>query len=126
MNHSYPARPISKSGFALISVLALVSLAALTATAFLASARLERQATRPIGETTRLQMTLNTGRECASEVINRVGEPYWNFVTTYWRANSTDELGYLFVGKPSASNNLEWYYYCGFTPAHSTRPSVWP
>jgi len=120
MNHSYPAHPESKSGFALISVLALVSLAALTATAFLASARLERQATRPIGETTRLQMTLNTGRECASEVINRIGEPYWNFVTTYWRTTSADELGYLFVGKPSASNNLVWYYYCGFTPAQWT------
>jgi len=120
MNHSYPAHPKSKSGFALISVLALVSLAALTATAFLASARLERQATRPIGETTRLQMTLDTGRECASEVINRIGEPYWNFVTTYWRTNSADELGYLFVGKPSASNNLVWYYYCGFTPAQWT------
>jgi hypothetical protein len=120
MNYRYPAHPTSESGFALISVLALVSLAALTATAFLASARLERQATRPIGETTRLQMTLNTGRECASEVINRVGEPYWNFVTTYWRTNSADELGYLFVGKPSASNNLIWYYYCGFTPAQWT------
>jgi len=120
MNHPYPAHPGSKSGFALISVLALVSLAALTATAFLASARLERQATRPIGETTRLQMTLNTGRECAAEVINRIGEPYWNFVTTYWRTNSTNELGYLFVGKPYASNNLAWYYYCGFTPAQWT------
>jgi len=120
MNHLYPAHPVSKSGFALISVLALVSLAALTATAFLASARLERQATRPIGETTRLQMTLNTGRECASEVFNRIGEPYWNFVTTYWRTNSADELGYLFVGKPSAPNNLVWYYYCGFTPKQWT------
>jgi hypothetical protein len=120
MNHPYPVHPGSKSGFALISVLALVSLAALTATAFLASARLERQATRPIGETTRLQMTLNTGRECAAEVINRIGEPYWNFVTTYWRTDLTNELGYLFVGKPSASNNLIWYYYCGFTPAQWT------
>ena len=112
----YPSRP----AFALISVLALVSLAALTATAFLASARLERSATRPIGDITRLQMTLNTGKECATEVINRIGEPYWNFVTTYWRTNSADELGYLFVGKPSASNNLVWYYYCGFTPAQWT------
>ena len=112
----YPSRP----AFALISVLALVSLAALTATAFLASARLERSATRPIGDITRLQMTLNTGKECATEVINRIGEPYWNFVTTYWRTNSADELGYLFVGKPSASNNLTWYYYCGFTPAQWT------
>ena len=120
MNHSYPAHPKSKFGFALISVLALVSLAALTATAFLASARLERQATRPIGETTRLQMTLNTGRECASEVINRVGEPKWNFVTTYWRTNSADELGYLFVGKPYGASSLRWDFYCGFTPAQWT------
>ena len=107
----------SQTGFALISVLALVSLAALTATAFLASARLERSATRPIGETTRLQMALNTGRECAAEVLNRVGEPNWNFVTTYWRTNLADELGYPLVGKASATNNLVWYYYCGFTPA---------
>ena len=120
MNHRYPTHPASESGFALISVLALVSLAALTATAFLASARLERQATRPIGETTRLQMTLNTGRECASEVINRIGEPYWNFVTTYWRANPADELGYLFVGKPYGASTNRWDYYCGFTPAQWT------
>jgi hypothetical protein len=120
MNHRYPAHRASESGFALISVLALVSLAALTATAFLASARLERQATRPIGETTRLQMTLNTGRECASEVMNRIGEPYWNFVTTYWRPNPADELGYLFVGKPYGSNSLRWDYYCGFTPKQWT------
>ena len=57
-------------GFALISVLALVSLAALTATAFLASARLERTATRPLGEKVRLEMALNIGLNCAKEIIN--------------------------------------------------------
>lgn len=62
-------------------------------------------------------MALNTGRECAAEVLNRVGEPNWNFVTTYWRTNLADELGYPLVGKASATNNLVWYYYCGFTPA---------
>ena len=115
LNPVYPSRP----AFALISVLALVSLAALTATAFLASARLERSATRPIGDITRLQMTLNTGKECATEVINRIGEPKWNFVTTYWRTNSADELGYLFLGKMggTAANPLAWPYTCGFTPA---------
>jgi len=108
-----------QSGFALISVLALVSLAALTATAFLASSRLERQATRSIGETTRLAMTLNAGRECATEVLNNVAEPGygWNFVTTYWRENPTNELGYLFVGAANSRKNLRWTYYCGFTPA---------
>ena len=88
--------PSVRPAFALISVLALVSLAALTATAFLASARLERSATRPIGDITRLQMALNTGKECATEVINRIGEPKWNFVTTYWRINPEDDFGYLF------------------------------
>ena len=107
----------SRQAFALISVLALVSLAALTATAFLASARLERSATRPIGDVTRLQMTLNTGKECATEVINRVGEPYWNFVTTYWRTNPADDFGYLFLGKMSSTNSLAWRYTCGFTPS---------
>ncbi|NBQ55603.1 MAG: hypothetical protein EBU36_02955, partial [Verrucomicrobia bacterium] len=106
-------------GFALISVLALVSLAALTATAFLASSRLERQATRSIGDTTRLQLTLNAGRECATEVLNKVAEPGfgWNFVTTYWRENYTNELGYLLVGAANSSNNAKWTYYLGFTPA---------
>jgi len=117
MKTSLHSGSLSQPGFALISVLALVSLAALTATAFLASARLERSATRPIGETTRLQMALNTGRECAAEVINRVGEPHWNFVTTYWRTNLADELGYPLVGKPYGTNSLSWYYYCLFTPA---------
>jgi len=111
--------PSVRPAFALISVLALVSLAALTATAFLASARLERSATRPIGDITRLQMALNTGKECATEVINRIGEPKWNFVTTYWRINPEDDFGYLFLGKMggTSSNPLAWPYTCGFTPA---------
>jgi len=109
----------SRPAFALISVLALVSLAALTATAFLASARLERSATRPIGDITRLQMALNTGKECATEVINRIGEPNWNFVTTYWRTAPTNDIGYLFLGKRggTTANPLAWPYTCGFTPA---------
>jgi len=116
--------PISSSrpAFALISVLALVSLAALTATAFLASARLERSATRTIGDITRLQMTLNTGKECATEIINRIGETNWNFVTTYWRTNPADDIGYLFLGKRGGTtlNPLAWPYTCGFTPAKWT------
>ena len=64
--------PISASSpsFALISVLALVSLAALTATAFLASARLERQATMPLTQTTMLEMSLNAGVNAAKEIID--------------------------------------------------------
>ena len=116
---SHPLLSSRKSAFALISVLALVSLAALTATAFLASARLERQATSSISTTTRLEMVLSTGRECAAETLDKVGEPGfgWNFVTTYWRTNIADELGYLLIGGANSSNNLKWTYYCGFTPA---------
>jgi hypothetical protein len=103
----------------LISVLALVSLAALTATAFLASARLERQATSSISTTTRLEITLSAGKECAIELLDKVGQPGlgWNFVTTYWRTNLADEIGYPLIGGANSSNNLKWTYYCGFTPA---------
>ena len=116
---SHPLLSSRQSAFALISVLALVSLAALTATAFLASARLERQATSSISTTTRLEMTLSTGRECAAELLDKVGQPGfgWNFVTTYWRTNIADELGYPLIGGPNARSNLRWTYYCGFTPA---------
>jgi len=98
--HLSPASASSPS-FALISVLALVSLAALTATAFLASARLERQATMPLTQTTILEMALDAGAECAKEVID-VPLSHFNHVTTYWRGtNATDwtnELGYLLNG----------------------------
>ena len=119
---SHPLLSSRQSAFALISVLALVSLAALTATAFLASARLERQATSSIGNTTRLEMTLSTGRECAAELLDKVGQPGfgWNFVTTYWRTNIADELGYPLIGGANSKNNLRWTYYCGFTPANWT------
>ena len=116
---SHPLLSSRQSAFALISVLALVSLAALTATAFLASARLERQATSSIGTTTRLEMTLSAGKECAAELLDKIGQPNfgWNFVTTYWRTNIADELGYPLIGGPNSKNNLRWTYYCGFTPA---------
>jgi len=111
-------------GFALISVLALVSLAALTATAFLASARLERQATRPIGETVRLQMTLNAARECATQTLNDVAGQRWNFVTTYWRTNIADEIGYPFSGYAKDTSKISWTYIAGFTPATWTNLST--
>lgn len=111
-----------RTGFALISVLALVSLAALTATAFLASARLEGQATRSIGDSLRLQMALNAGRECAIELLDYNATPNfgWSFVTTYWRTNISDELGYLLIGCAASKNNLRWTYWCGFSPATFT------
>lgn len=124
-----------RPGFALISVLAMVSLAALTATAFLAAARLEGQATRPISDTLRLQMALSAGRECAYQVLDQVAEPGygWNFVTTYWRGAgtngawqgagtnpATNDLGYLLMGSANSRNNLRWTYYCGFSTAQFT------
>ena len=93
--------PASSPSFALISVLALVSLAALTATAFLASARLERQATMPLSQNIRLEMALSAGADCAKEVIT-MPLKHFNHVTTYWRGAGADdwtnELGYLLNG----------------------------
>ena len=112
---------LSSPSFALISVLALVSLAALTATAFLASARLERQATRPLGETARLEMACASAKECASQTLNIIAEPKWQTIATYWRGtNATDwtnEVGYLLLGRPNSPANVRWTYFCGFNPS---------
>jgi len=110
----------SSPSFALISVLALVSLAALTATAFLASARLERQATRSLGETARLEMACASARACAGQSLNVMAQKSWQVLPTYWRGtNATDwtnELGYLLLGYPNAAN-VQWAYTCGFNSA---------
>ena len=110
----------SSPSFALISVLALVSLAALTATAFLASARLDRQATRSLGETARLEMACSSANACARQTLNVMCQKSWQILPTYWRGtNATDwtnELGYLLIGYPNAAN-ARWAYTCGFNPA---------
>jgi hypothetical protein len=113
-------------GFALISVLALVSLAALTATAFLASARLERQATRSLSQTVQLEMALTAGEKCADQTMGDSIQPSGgpNFVTTLYRgpgaSDWTNEGGYLFIGQPNSVKNLKWTYYAGFSPATLT------
>jgi len=115
-------------GFALISVLALVSLAALTATAFLASARLERQASSSIGKTTLLEMALNSGKFCVTQLINDYSQTDLGntAIVTYWRTNWTDELGYPFIAKTKTSggnngqNSAMWYYAPLFSPAGVT------
>jgi hypothetical protein len=116
-----PSLPSSSPSFALISVLALVSLAALTATAFLASARLERQATRSIGSQTQLDMALSSGMECAAQTINIFCEPKWNTAAVYWRGTNagdwTNEIGYLLLGRPNSISNLRWTYFSAFSPA---------
>ena len=123
---------INSPSFALISVLALVSLAALTATAFLASARLERQATSSIGNATRLEMALNSGKVCASQVINDNSQSDVGgntHIVTYWRTNWTDELGYPFIGQIKTSggggqkvpDSAIWYYFPLFSPAGVTK-----
>lgn len=124
--HPLPAK--SRGGFALISVLALVSLAALTATAFLASARLERQATLPLGNTLRLEWALTSGEKAAQQTLNDTIQPAEgtakNFVTTIWRGTDpndwTKETGYLLIGEPNSTNNVRWTYYAGFSPAGLT------
>jgi len=125
-----PLHPLSSSSspsFALISVLALVSLAALTATAFLASARLERQATMPLTQTTMLEMALNSGCNAAKEMLDYAPSKHFNFVTTYWRGSEsndwTNELGYLLSGavrSTSIKTSTIVNYYCCFSTATMT------
>jgi len=101
-------------------VLALVSLAALTATAFLAAARLERTATRPLGERVRLEMALDIGFQCAKEIINDgVGSSY-NNVAAYWRTNASDDVGYLLLGTPRDASSPRMYWYAAFSTATMT------
>ena len=111
----------SSPSFALISVLALVSLAALTATAFLASARLERQATMPLAQTTMLDLALDSGSVAAMRLLDYGAGEQFNHVVTYWRGTNTDdwtnELGYLLIGALEEGNisskprQLK-YYFC--------------
>ncbi len=117
--------PLGSPSFALISVLALVSLAALTATAFLASARLERTATRPLGEKVRLEMALNIGFNCAKEIINSSMGSSYDTVATYWRINPADDVGYLLSGYPrnlagSTTPTPQMYWYAAFSTARMT------
>lgn len=127
MNVALPARP--PRGFALISVLALVSLAALTATAFLASARLDRQATLSLGNRTQLELALDAGQMCVVQTVNDYTQPDVGgntHIVTYWRTNWSDELGYPFIakiktsGKKFGSNSAAWYYAPLFSPAGVT------
>ena len=118
-------RPFGSPSFALISVLALVSLAALTATAFLASARLERTATRPLGEKVRLEMALNIGFNCAKEIINNSMGSSYDTVATYWRTNPADDIGYLLSGYPrnlagSTTPTPQMYWFAAFSTATMT------
>ena len=127
-SHLPPTNSSSSDSFALISVLALVSLAALTATAFLASARLERQATMPLTQTTMLDMALDSGAVAALRLLEYGGAEQFNHVVTYWRGAGADdwtnELGYLLIGSLQSnditSNPLKVKYYFCFSSAALT------
>ena len=112
----------SSPSFALISVLALVSLAALTATAFLASARLERQASSSIGSATRIEMALDSAKVCVNQTLHDVMQPGNGntHVVLYWRTNWTNELGYPFIGMARTATSASWEYYALFSPAGLT------
>lgn len=125
-----PPRQKNSPSFALISVLALVSLAALTATAFLASARLEKRATMSLSNSTRLEMALNAGACAAAEMLDYAPSKHFNFVTTYWRgtnpADWTNELGYLLNGAVNSSSvqtSTVSTFYCCFSTATFTNLS---
>lgn len=105
-----------EASFALVSVLALVSLAALTTTAFLASARLERMSSRTIGDQTRLEMALDTGLDFACYTIDLSGKT-WNI--PHWLAGEdANGIGYLMMGTPSnTAGSTILTNYALFSPA---------
>ena len=105
-----------EASFALVSVLALVSLAALTTTAFLASARLERMSSRTIGDQTRLEMALDTGLDFACYTINLSGKT-WNI--PHWLAGEdANGIGYLMMGTPAnTAGSTVVTNYALFSPA---------
>jgi len=113
----------SSKSFALISVLALVSLAALTTTAFLASARLERMSSRTIGDQTRLEMALDSGLEFASYPITLAGDT-WS-VPNALVGEDVNGVGYLFQGRPSTTRgSTSVRFYPLFSPATISRMST--
>lgn len=111
-------RRLPSPSFALVSVLALVSLAALSATAFLAAARLERLASRPLADLTRLEMASGTGLAMAMGVLAQAGSTNYGLqrIVTYWRTNEADDLGYLLLGIfTNPANSLEVSYLPAFS-----------
>ena len=118
MKSTPPLLPITQDGrgFALISVLALVSLAALTATAFLASARLERTAAMTTGDQTRLTLALDSGYHLASYPYTR-GDDTWNWAD-FLVGEDADGVGYLYHAVPTTNTTTgEWTNYALFSCA---------
>jgi hypothetical protein len=91
-------------------VLALISLAALSATAFLASSRLDRLAGRPLADVARLEMAMSSGQAMAIATLQAAVGQNYSRIVTYWRTNETNELGYLLVGAPSNNGPSVVYY----------------
>ena len=122
------SKSTGRPAFALISVLALVSLAALTATAFLASARLEKTASMTTGDQTRLTLALDSGYHLGSYVYTQ-GDNTWNWVDFLMKEDG-DGVGYLFHAVPySGSNNGnigQWYNYATFSCATLSNIGVTP
>ena len=118
MKSTPPLLPITQDGrgFALISVLALVSLAALTATAFLASARLEKTAAMTTGDQTRLTLALDSGYHLASYPYTR-GDDTWNWAD-FLVGEDADGVGYLYHAVPTTNTTTgEWTNYALFSCA---------
>ena len=112
-------------GFALISVLALVSLAALTATAFLASARLEKTAAMTTGDQTRLTLALDSGYHLASYVFTR-GDNTWNWAD-FLIGEDADGVGYLYHARPRTDTTSgEWTNFALFSCATMSNFGITP
>lgn len=114
--------PTASPSFALICVLALVSLAALSTTAFLANARLERLSARTIGDQARLDLALTFGANLTLGQMSKM-DAAWNWIT-FLKKEDTNGTGYLFLGIPyagtNAANLTRWACFPLFSPANVT------
>ncbi|MCX6805915.1 MAG: hypothetical protein NTY56_00510 [Patescibacteria group bacterium] len=72
----------------------------------------------------RLEMALNIGFNCAKEIINDSMGSSYDTVTTYWRTNPADDIGYLLSGYPrnlvGTTPTPQMYWFAAFSTARMT------
>jgi len=110
--------PRQSPGFALISVLALVTLAALMTTAFLASSRLERMSSRSVGDQARLNIALDMGCDLAQNMLVERSTALHTWVNFVYQADSNG-IGYPIQGNfifNSTPASRGWQYGYLFSP----------
>jgi len=105
-------------GFALISVLAMVTLACLMTTGFLAANRLERMSSRSVGEQARLNLALDMGCDLAQGILVDRTTALHTWINYVYQADSNG-IGYPIIGSflfNTAPGSRGWQYGYLFSP----------